>query len=124
MVHRAGYLFFLSWLLVAFTRGYEGVTFVGNHLLKNWELFCHDFASYVADLVKSAQTYCAMHGSSSLAHIESYHTGMSGLRFLMTLRRKTNRDRLVRIASGVGILSEGSLMVPGIHACDLKSFST
>ena len=112
MVHRAGYLFLLSWLLIAFTRGYEGVTFVGHHLLRNWKLFCHDFDRYVADLVTSARKHCALHGLSSLSHIESFHTGLSGLPFLMTLRTKANRHRLVRIATWgsniLGRLLEGA----------------
>ena len=99
MSHRVGYLFMLSWLLLACTRGYDGVTFVANHLIKNWQLFCVDFAAYVFDLVTSAKKHCALHGSTSLSHREHFHTGLSGLQFLKTLRRKANRDRLIRIAT-------------------------
>ena len=99
MSSRAGFLFMLSWLLLACTRGYDGISFVGNHLLKNWQLFCDDFAAYIANLVTSAKKHCALHGPTSLSHREHFHTGLSGLQFLKTLRRKVNRDRLIRIAT-------------------------
>ena len=116
MVHVAGYQFFLAWLVIAFTRGHRGVTFVGDHLLDNWQIFCDDFHSYVGKLVKAAKDHCDVHGPSSLSHIESYHTSLSGLRFLLTLKKKINRDRLIKIAAWSSTII-GRLLDGKGHSC-------
>ena len=84
----AGFYFFLAWMLLAFTRGRDGVLFVGDRLLGKGGIFTNDFDSFCKDLVKAAKQYCSMHGKSALSHVEGYHTGLSGLTFLLTLRLK------------------------------------
>ena len=84
----AGFYFFLAWMLLAFTRGRDGVLFVGDRLLGKEGIFTTDFDSFCKNLVKAAKQYCSIHGKSVLSHVEGYHTGLSGLTFLLTLRLK------------------------------------
>ena len=84
----AGFHFFLAWMLLAFTRGRDGVLFVGDRLLGKEGIFTTDFDSFCKNLVKAAKLYCSIHGKSALSHVEGYHTGLSGLTFLLTLRLK------------------------------------
>ena len=84
----AGFYFFLAWMLLAFTRGRDGVLFVGDRLLGKGGIFTNDFDSFCKNLVKVAKQYCSIHGKSALSHVEGHHTGLSGLTFLLTLRLK------------------------------------
>lgn len=109
----AGFYFFLAWMLLAFTRGRDGVLFVGDRLLGKEGIFTTDFDSFCKNLVKAAKQYCSIHGKSALSHVEGYHTGLSGLTFLLTLRLKKNRNKLVRAASAGSALFDRILRRKG-----------
>ena len=88
IMENAGFYFFLAWMFLACTRRKYGVKFVGDRLLAKEGIFTNDFDTFCKDLVKAAKQYCSMHGKSALSHVEGFHTGLSGLSFLLTLRLK------------------------------------
>ena len=56
----AGFYFFLAWMLLAFTRGRDGVLFVGDRLLGKEGIFTTDFDSFCKNLVKAAKQYLSL----------------------------------------------------------------
>ena len=93
-----GYLFLLSFVLLRFTRGQDGVPVVCDYLLDQWSVFVQDFDSFCCGLVRHCEAVCTEKGRSYLAHREGLHTAYSGLNFIRTLRRAGIRRRLVAFA--------------------------
>ena len=91
IMENAGFYFFLARMLLACTRGKYGVKFVGDRLLAKEGIFTNDFDTFCKDLVKAAKQYCSKPGKSALSHVEGLHTGLSGLKFLLTLLLKKSQ---------------------------------
>ena len=60
------FYYILAWLLLTGTRGKDGVTFVGEYIVK--ERGC--YLAVRKNLVKEAVVYCKQHGRSAISHID------------------------------------------------------
>ena len=97
-----GASFVLGWLVLRCVRGKEGVEHMGKFLVANYHLMVSDFHAFCKDLIAHAKQLCVKFGKTFLAHREGFHCSLSGLTFLLTLRRKECRDALLNFARACG----------------------
>ena len=92
------YLFSLVFLLVRFTRGFEGIPVVCDFTLEKWSVFESDFDGFCKALVSHCEAVCKGTCISQLSHREGFHTIYSGIHFIRTLKRADCRKRIKKVA--------------------------
>ena len=94
----ASFHFLLLFVLLKFTRGYNGIPVVCVYSLENFTVFATDFETFCKGLIKHCAEVTKKKGVSYLAHREGFHMAYSGMNFIKTLVRSRVRQRLVSFA--------------------------